>query len=325
MRTSTMFLATIFVAGALVGSCADSHAPTAPAATVRARTSRAPDATTFTSLVVPGATQTFPLDINEHGVIVGRYLSGGRTHGFLRDEAGTFTTVDYPGSSFSVAGAVNDSGAIAGWYVFAAAPTIRHGFLLKDGAYTSFDPPGSVFTNPLGINERGDVTGRYCRVSPCLQPGFGSFHGFLMRDGKFTTIDVPGADETNAFKPEASGTIVGGFGDVGGEEQLFLYSGGAFTTFALPNGKSISQDNGGVNARGDIVGLYCNSAVPCLIAPTGTHAFLLSDGQLTTIDYPNAVATSATGINARGDVVGGYFDNAGVLRGFLLTAHGRGK
>ena len=322
MRPSLRILCSATALGLLCGACSEHRLPTGPVATARdagAASDRVPAG--FSAVFFPGATQTFPLDINDHGVIVGRYSSGGRTHGFLRDESGAYTTIDYPGSTFSVAGSVNDSGVIAGWFT-APASTARHGFILKDGTFTSFDPPGSRFTNALGINERGDVSGRYCTLSVCQLPGGGTFHGFLMHDGVVTTVDVPGADETNAFKLEPSGVVVGGFGDVGGEEDLFTYSKGEFATFALPNGKSISQDNGGVNAHGDIVGLYCNSAIPCLITPTGTHGFLLSRGELTTIDYPGAVATSATGINARGDIVGGYFDGAAVLRGFLLSRHG---
>jgi uncharacterized membrane protein len=54
----------------------------------------------------------------------------------------------------------------------------------------------------------------------------------------------------------------------------------------------------GINARGDIVGSYTSGGV--------THGFLLSDGVLTTIDYPGAAFTDARGINAKGDIVGAY-------------------
>lgn len=320
MRTSATTLSLLLALAATLGACADRRSPTAPAAR-RAGADAA--ARTFTSIDVPGSSGTFPLDINARGDIVGRYSSAGRTHGFFRDASGELTTIDFPGASFSVAGGINDSGVIAGWYSLPASPAIRHGFLLKGGDFTSFDPPGSTFTNALGINERGDVVGRFCTRAQCRQPGNGDYHGFLLHDGTFTVLDVPGADETNAWKIDERGAVVGGFGDVGGPEQLFVMREGAYAAVALPNGKSVSQDNGGINARGDVVGLYCDAALPCLIAATGTHGFVLSGDDFTTIDVPGALATSAIAINARRDVVGGYFDARGVVHGFLLSAGGR--
>jgi uncharacterized membrane protein len=56
------------------------------------------------------------------------------------------------------------------------------------------------------------------------------------------------------------------------------------------------------------------------------HGFLLSHGQYTTLDDPNAGTTAnqgteALGLNDRGQIVGQYIDAAGVGHGFLLS-HG---
>ncbi|MGI8745570.1 MAG: hypothetical protein ACR2NN_23955 [Bryobacteraceae bacterium] len=48
------------------------------------------------------------------------------------------------------------------------------------------------------------------------------------------------------------------------------------------------------------------------------HGFLLSRGQFTKIDFPDATATVPWPINARGDIVGNYV-LAGVTHGFLLS------
>jgi uncharacterized membrane protein len=59
----------------------------------------------------------------------------------------------------------------------------------------------------------------------------------------------------------------------------------------------------GINARGDIVGYYL------LVGARYGHGFLLTRGELKTIDYPGAIgSTSLSGINARGDMVGAFFD-----------------
>ena len=324
MHAPRLQLCCLAAAGVALAACADSGAVAGPATIRRTTVERSLEPAALTILDVPGASRTLALDINDEGEIVGRYSSAGQNHGFLRDANGNLTTIDYPGSNFSVASSINDSGAIAGWYSLPASPAIRHGFLLRDGVFTSFDPPGSTFTNPLGINNRGDITGRFCTLAVCLAPGAGSFHGFLFRDGVFTLIDIPGGNETNAFKPNENGAIVGGFGE-GGTEQLFVLNNGQYATMGLPNGNPVTQDNGGMNARGDIVGTYCDGAPPCLIGPSDNHGFLLSDGQLTTIDVTGATATGLTATNARGDMVGGYTDASAKAHAFLLEGHGGGQ
>jgi len=324
MHAPRLQLCCLAAAGVALAGCADSGSVAGLATAQRTTVEQSIEPTALTIIDLPGASRTLALDVNEKGEIVGRYTSAEQNHGFLRDANGNLTTVDYPGSSFSVASSINDNGAIAGWYSLPTAPAARHGFVLRDGVFTSFDPPGSTFTNPLGINNRGEVTGRFCTLTVCLAPGLGSFHGFLWQDGVFTIIDVPGANETNAFKASENGSIVGAFGQ-SGVEPLFLLKNGQFTTMALPNGKPVTQDDGGMNARGDIVGTYCDGAPPCLIGPSDNHGFLLSDGQLTTIDVTGATATELTAINARGDMVGGYTDASAKVHSFLLEGHGGGQ
>jgi|SRR5215472_3378631 len=273
---------------------------------------------TVTTFDVPGATNTFPIDINAEGVIVGRYMtSNGVVHGFLRDTSGNLTTIDYPGSSFTAATAINADGDIVGQYALPSAPGQRHGYLLQDGTFTSLDPPGSVFTNALGINERGDIVGRYCLAAPCTTTS-PNFHGFLLRDGAFTTIDVPGAARTDAWRINDRGEILGAVPPPSGGEVMFLLSQGQFTEIALPGGQAVSSDIGGLNERGDLVGTYCDVASPCVVGSAGTHGFLLSGDDLETIDIAGALATSTNGINARGEIVGSYSDGTH-FHGFWMS------
>ena len=314
------FLAGFFAAAAM-SACSDHSVPTErsrPLAAVErtaAGSHRLADDAGVTTIDMPGATATVAFGINNEGVIVGRYSMAGRTHGFARSAAGELTTIDFPGAGFTVAGNLNDRGDILGWYTLPAAPAIRHGFVLRQGEFTSFDPPGSVFTNPLGINNRGDIVGRYCTNGLCREPGNGDFHGFLLRDGAFTNIDVPSSNETNAFNINDRDEILGGAGTADGKGELFLLRNGQLTTWALPDGKTLAQDHGGLNERGDIVGKYC-SASPCLIGPTG-HGFVLIDGRLTTIDVPGSLAGGTFAINNRRDVVGGYYDANRALHGYV--------
>jgi probable HAF family extracellular repeat protein len=275
---------------------------------------------TITTFDIPGATNTIPLSINADGVIVGRYLMAGRTHGFVRSPSGDLATIDVPDSSLTVAAAINNRGDIVGMYAVPSAPTQRHGFLLQDGEFTTLDPPGSTFTNALGINERGDIVGRYCTLDLCPPSGNGAFHAFLLQDGVFTTIDVPDAQETHAFGINDRGQIVGAFLTADSHVQIFVLTDGQYSAIVPPGGQNVSLDKGGINERGEVVGFYCDVGFQCGFA-NGTHGFLHHGNRFTTIDIPGALATVAFGINARGDIVGGYLDahDGRGVHGFLLS------
>jgi probable HAF family extracellular repeat protein len=97
-------------------------------------------------------------------------------------------------------------------------------------------------------------------------------------------------------------------------EDRVALSGYTFTNIDVPNARFTEAD--GINARGQIVGNYGDAS--------GQHGFLLSGGQYTTLDDPNAVTqpglgTFAFGINARGQIVGQYFDANFARHGFLLS------
>ncbi len=67
----------------------------------------------------------------------------------------------------------------------------------------------------------------------------------------------------------------------------------------------------GINAAGDIVGAYNDSAGK-------QHGFVLHAGAFTSFDYPDAVWTYAYGITARGEIVGQYGLADNTTHGFLL-------
>ena len=69
----------------------------------------------FTTIDVPGASATLPRDINPEGDIVGFYVAGGVTHGFLFVE-GSFTTIDVPGATSTQPFGINPQGDIVGQY-----------------------------------------------------------------------------------------------------------------------------------------------------------------------------------------------------------------
>jgi len=277
---------------------------------------------TFITIDVPGANFTVPLDINAAGDIVGRYVSvaDGRTHGFLLSR-GVFTTIDFPDANFTVAAGIDPSGDIVGQYRLSREPSnARHGFLLSEGEYTSIDPPASVFTNARGINSRGDIVGFFCTIVPCTAGG-GNSHGFLRAvSGEFTAADFPGAMGTVAWKINSRGQILGAYTSADGTGHIFLLKEDRFATIDLPDGRAVFRANGGFNPRGDLVGVYCDTA-PCLETSTDDHGFLLRQGEFIPINYPGSAESGALGINARGEIVGYYVGAGGVTHGFLLSPH----
>ncbi len=68
----------------------------------------------------------------------------------------------------------------------------------------------------------------------------------------------------------------------------------------------------GINSRGDIVGRYDD-------AQGHRHAFLLSEGEFTSFDFPGVADTAAWGINPAGDITGRYVAPDGRSHGFLLS------
>lgn len=103
------------------------------------------------------------------------------------------------------------------------------------------------------------------------------------------------------------------FWTAAGKSPTFTY-----TSIDHEGAKSISAS--GINARGEIVGSYTDSA-------NVTHGFLKSGDAFVTIDYPDAVATQARGINPQGDIVGTHQGpdrfkqgSGGDIHGFLLRA-----
>ena len=85
----------------------------------------------YTTIDVPGATDTFGSGVNDVGQIVGCYRdAGGTYHGFLLDVDGSYTTLDVPGPSATYAIGINASGQIVGFYLVGG---VSHGFLATPG------------------------------------------------------------------------------------------------------------------------------------------------------------------------------------------------
>lgn len=272
---------------------------------------------TYTPIDYPGAIATDASGINASGEIVGTYTDGSNvSHGFrLRD--GIFTTIDYPGATNTFALSVNSRGDVAGFFL--ESPNQWHGFVLSDDGYFVQDYPGATTgTFTLGINANGTLVGEFKVGQTFGQLGY----AWILRHGQYTQLTPPdclgGPPPTpvQAFATSAAGRgdVVGRLIDTAGRQCAWkLDKDGTYTAFGYPSATLTNAR--GINARGEVVGVYRLGV---------NHGFVLPPNDFTgftTIDFPGAASTRALGINSCGDIVGTYARSgpAGTGHGFLLV------
>jgi len=266
---------------------------------------------TFTQLDVPGAQQTLPSGINAGGKVVGWYIQGGVTRGFIFDQ-GTFTTVVYPGAAFTQLRGVGPGGEIVGLYRNAPEPVVNlHGFVLtKAGEFIPVSHPDHVNSVAQRILPGGTILGCYHDTDQ-----MGTMHGMSWNKHGFSAVNVA-TTMTNGGTPNGH-KVTGFFTDVTtGRGRAFVLEGEEFTPFDAPNSSFTAAWDMGPS--GTIVGLFSDAA-----APNATHGFVLDRGEFTTIDFPGSAYTDVFGTNASGDLVGKYrLTPTGVNHGYVATRRG---
>jgi YVTN family beta-propeller protein/probable HAF family extracellular repeat protein len=256
----------------------------------------------FITIDYPGGTLTSVRQINNHGVMAGRYVDAENVyHGFVLQN-GVFTEVDFPGALGTAIWGINDNGDLVGRYLDAEGIT-NHGFLLSNGVFTTIDPPGTIQTYALGINSVGQIVGFYDDAA-------GHEHGFLFSAGVYSTIDFPGSSLTDILKVNNVGAMVGIYDNPDESEHGFLLQNGTFSSIDYPD--AVFTDAYGINNGGQIVGAYL---------PTGSSpelGFEDNHGTFTTINFPAAAdGLLVQDINDAGQLAGEYADAGGALHGFV--------
>jgi hypothetical protein len=289
---------------------------------------------TYTQIDVPNSSQTFASSSNSHGQIVGEADDAdGTGHGFLRDTDGRYLKFDYPGASFTNAQGINDQGVIVGRWTDSKG--YNHAYIRSpSGVFTNFDPPAPCFrtknpTTAHRINNLGDIVGR------CFFPNYRKSGWILHNDGTFQVLAESSFDGSDVwFAPNGSQYIAGGEYGVGtgqfceGPGHSFLHvvgpcfahgllwnRNGGFATLDVHNSQTALRS---MNSSGDITGIYQDDAL------ARVHGFLLRNGVVTNIDFPNSTEIDNTFINDLGLIVGAFVDAAGAEHGFIATCSGNG-
>jgi hypothetical protein len=289
---------------------------------------------TYIQIDVPNSSQTFASSSNMYGQIVGEADDvDGTGHGFLRDTDGTYIKFDYPGGTFTNAQGINDQGMIVGRWTDSKG--YNHAYLRSpSGVFTNFDPPAPCFrtknpTTAHRINNQGDIVGR------CFSPSHREYAWILHSDGTFQILTDSNFDGYDAwFAPNGSQYIAGGEYGIGagqfcaGPGQSGFHAAGTcfahgvlwnrnggFTTLDVHNSQTSLRS---MNSSGDITGIYLDDAL------ARVHGFLLRNGVVTNIDFPNSTEIDNTFINDLGLIVGAFVDAAGAEHGFIATCSGNG-
>ena len=135
----------------------------------------------WTTLDVPGATNTFALGVSDESTyVVGYYLDATQSHAFIWSGSdGQFSTFDVPNATLTQAWGVSTDGRIVGLYE--SSDEKVHGFLLAHQAFTTLDFPGAEATEAAGINDDGTVVGTYTDSQK-------QRHGFKWVNGGFLPL-----------------------------------------------------------------------------------------------------------------------------------------
>ena len=287
-------------AGLVLGACGD-ESPTSPNG--RPSYSRAEPEYEFASIDLAGATATNPQGINAAGHIVGAYVQGGVTRGFLLKD-GVAETIVVEGAGFTFARGIGPDGTIVGnWRPLGVNNgVVSLGFKrTSDGQITTVGFAGKKHVIPQRILPNGTILG--CAHDDDLMD---SMVGATMNTTSDAAVSIF-ASMHNGGTPDGR-HIVGLYANMdAGRGEGYLISDGQVTPLLVPG--SLFTAAWDMNARGDVAGVYVS-------ADNRFHGFVLTEAGYTTLDFPGAAATRAFGINARGDVVGHYV-LGGVTRGFL--------
>jgi hypothetical protein len=225
--------------------------------------------------------------------------------------AGTyeFSPIIYPTDTFTQMLGINSSGEIVGYH----GMNINKGLttsLSNITVFTSENYPNSAQTQVTAINTAGDTAGFYIDNS-----GFN--HGFTDTAGTFATVDAPGTVFNQLLSWNDVGQVAGYSSiDPTGMtlQRAFTLKSGTYTylTDYFPAGTGNAQATG-VNNSGVVCGFYVDSVGV-------NHGFLLTNGVLTTLNYPNSTSTMALGLNNENQVVGTFADALGNGHGFLYNS-----
>jgi hypothetical protein len=165
-------------------------------------------------------------------------------------------------------------------------------------------------TDAYGVNDAGVIAGDYVDAKSVQ-------HAMILDGTKLTTVDnkdceaIAGTGGVAFFAINSANTAVGWCTNAKtGLDESFTYAKGKFTVVGFP--KSNGTQATGINDKGDVVGLYLDSA-------DVQHGFSKIGSKYTSIDVKGDTLADAYGINNAGQITVYATNSAGDYDSFLLT------
>ncbi|MBX9792558.1 MAG: PEP-CTERM sorting domain-containing protein [Pirellulales bacterium] len=199
---------------------------------------------TYTVIQPPGGGATAARGVSGN-TIVGYYIGGGGTHGYLFDGV-NYTSFDHPLGINSTSPWGIDGNNVVGQYVDASK--IVHGFIFDGANYTTLDFPGAKATRALDISGNL-VVGSY-------EDSKNRTHGFVYDGATWTTLDDPQfMGTTTAYGIDGS-KIVGTADNNSTFFGAFIYNGVSYShPFGIEGGAGQIHQFFGISGN-RIVGTY---------------------------------------------------------------------
>src|SRR5579863_3168272 len=188
----------------------------------------------------------------------------------------------------------------------AAAPTLT--FTVSDVHANKT----AMETDTFAVNDAGMIAGDFVDAK-------GVQHGMILAGKKLTTINHTNCVTSGGFSAGAiafyginsAGAAAGWCNSAKtGLYSGFVYAGGKFTAVNFP--KSLETQAIGINDKGDVVGLYLDSA-------SVQHGFVKKGSKYTSIDVSGGTTTEAWGINDSGEIAVFAISSAGGYESFLYN------
>lgn len=220
-----------------------------------------------------------------------------------------FETIIYPGDVFTQLLGINKNDVIAGYHGSGLPGHPNKGFKLTlPNSYRNENFPFSTQTQVIGINDYLDSDGFYIDQK-------GVTHGFMHIEdgGDFARVDFPGTTFNQLLGINNYKQAAGYYADSANIDHAYIYNffGGVFEVLTIPGAAGGAQATG-INNNEWISGFYIDKNQV-------NHGFLLAQGKLTILNFPESTFTQALGVNDQNEVVGSYMDKSQLSHGFVYS------